>query len=486
IREFRVPVVCRFDDSEFDEFTGGSWALSVGEALLSMSAAGHYFAEEIRARLDVPVGLLNTSAGGAPVEARMSLAMLRSYGGYDTFLDKCTKPGYIEDTTAADAERYSKWTADMHTSISDVSAMEFTGECSIPFHFSEREDLRGISGRVWFRRTFEIPDDAPLDDALLSLGTMVDADVVYVNGTMVGETTYMYPPRLYSLPQGLLRHGTNDVYIRLEVHTANGGFTVGKRYCVKLADRIIDLSGRWEYAITDKAGYLVDGTFFQGLPLSLYAMTAPAYKVRCAGLIWYQAESNGDAARYPFLFREFVEMYRRRCGYDIPVVFAQLPNFADVEPGSWAAIREGQRKCLEIPGTAMSVNIDCGESHDLHPLDKWDVGKRLAYAALRLIYHDESVPDSPAPLSAHLGDDITIHMSKAVTADHTPLQQFTVYDGGSEYPASASIDGDTITVTFDKSITPVRVRYLYEDDPKTVELYCDGIPVTPFEIELKK
>ncbi|MBQ7990358.1 MAG: hypothetical protein IJ251_04845 [Oscillospiraceae bacterium] len=482
IREYRVPVTPRFDGSESDE-PGGKWEKSEGDALYQMSGAGHYFAQEIRARLDVPVGLINTAAGGAPVEARLSLDMLRSYGGYDAFLDECTKEGYIENTVAADRKKYVEWVSGMDTSLSDMTDTPFEGECNIPFHFSEREDLWGISGRVWFRRKLTIPDNATFDDALLSLGVMTDADEVYVNGVKVGETGYMYPPRRYPVPADILRHGENEVCIRLEVRTGNGGFTEGKRYCLRLGETIIDLSGKWEYHVAHKAPDLVPDVFFQGLPLSLYTMTSPVLRIPCAGLIWYQAESNGDNAdRYPFLFGEFVKMYRRRCGRDIPVIFAQLPNFADVKPGSWAALREAQRKCLDIPGTAMTVNIDIGESHDLHPINKWDVGKRLAYAALRLIYGNDDVPRSAYPVSAVKDDcGITIRMSCPVTAEDP--QKFTVSDGTQTCPAKAEVDGDTIRLTYG-GISPVTVRYLYEDDPDRAELFCDGLPVTPFEMEI--
>ena len=45
------------------------------------------------------------------------------------------------------------------------------------------------------------------------------------------------------------------------------------------------------------------------------------------------------------------------------------------------AVREAQLKTLSLPNTGMAVTIDIGEWNDIHPLNKKDVGKRLALAA---------------------------------------------------------------------------------------------------------
>lgn len=95
IREFRVPVVCCFGkDEEYDDFQGGEWKYALGNDILNMSAAGYYFSEKLSEKLDVPIGLVNTSAGGSPVEARMPYGMLMELGGYEEFLARCTVQGY--------------------------------------------------------------------------------------------------------------------------------------------------------------------------------------------------------------------------------------------------------------------------------------------------------------------------------------------------------------------------------------------------------
>ncbi|MBQ5311259.1 MAG: sialate O-acetylesterase, partial [Oscillospiraceae bacterium] len=272
IREFRVPVVSTFGmDEEYDDFLGGEWKRAVGDDIMSMSGVGYWFASELIKKLDVPVGFVNTSAGGAPCESRLPYKTLMRLGGYDEFLYQCTVPGYQQKTAAADAEKYRRWSTvlDNQDKISDsiFSAEHEYKKCTMPFYFRDVPGLDGLCGRVWFRKTFVIPDGMPTDDAVLVLGTMIDADKCYVNGEYVGETGYMYPPRIYKVPASLLRHGENTIHIRLEVRTGKGGFVKGKKYCLKLGDDIIDLSGEWEYIIAAKDGALTPDVFFQGLPL---------------------------------------------------------------------------------------------------------------------------------------------------------------------------------------------------------------------------
>ena len=499
IREFRVPVVCCFGkDEEYDDFQGGEWKYALGNDILNMSAAGYYFSEKLSEKLDVPIGLVNTSAGGSPVEARMPYGMLMELGGYEEFLARCTVQGYEKNTAEADRAKYAKWCAELEKKDS-VSGNIFTSppefaKCRIPFYFRDDPMLSNFCGRIWFRKNFVISDDMDISGAVLVLGAMIDADEVFVNGCSVGSTGYMYPPRIYPVPEGVLRRGENTLHIRLEVRQGRGGFVEGKKYCLKLGDKLIDLSGEWEYAVAARGEYISPDVFFQGLPLSMYgSLTAPAFGIKFKGLIWYQGESNDSAPeRYHELFKAFVNMYRERCGYEIPVIFTQLCNFDDpvrcVVPLSWAQVREQQLKCLDIPETAMAVTIDIGESNDLHPINKRDVGRRLALCAERLIYKDNLVPEDIFPLSAELIEDGRILLSftdtKAVRMVNDPPKHFELITlEGEILRPSARLTDNGLELRYKSENAPVLLRYAWENDPVKPDLFINtGLPVTPFRL----
>ena len=505
IRAFRVPVKnCFGKDEEYDDFLGGEWCIADEKNVPEISAAGFYCALTLYEKYGVPVGLLDTSAGGAPVEARMPYKMLKDLGWYDDFLARCTEKGYIENTERSDAERNIQRDAEIDRIDGGLSERILGGEdagftkCTIPFDFKDVPELCGFCGRVWFRKTFDIPADANLSGATLILGTITDADKTYLNGVYAGETTYMYPPRIYPLPDGAAKHGRNTLLVQLDARYAGAGFTKGKRYCLKLKDRIIDLDGEWEYAITARVECMKRETFFQGLPLSMYAaLTAPAFNVRCRAMLWYQGESNcNHTDRYEFLFGEFVKMYRERCGYEIPVITTQLCNFDDPFAGgsdSWAELRFAQLRCLSVPATDMAVTVDIGESNDLHPLNKRDVGKRLARCVMRTVYGDKSVlPDVLCTGAEYLGCDggngrvlLTFSDNARVRLSDGGADSFDVcFDDGMIQASTAEMTEDGLVLGFASDIKPVKVRCEWRNDPKVVLWDSDGLPVSPFEIEL--
>ena len=499
IREFRVPIECCFGkDTEYEDFRGGEWKTAEEKNLPSMSAAGYWFAAEISEKYNVPVGLLNTSSGGAPVEARMPYSMLSEVGGFEGFITECIKPDYMESTIEKDRLKNEKRYADIAAKdkisdkiLADDSGISFR-KCTLPFYFREVSELDGFCGKIWFRKKFTIPQDADISSPVLILGTMIDADRVYLNGKYAGETGYMYPPRIYPAPSAV--HGENTLLVCLDVKNGKGGFVRGKKYCIKLGDMVIDLSGEWEYAAAAETEYMRFDVFFPLLPLSMYAaLTAPAFNVNCRALLWYQGESNDrNAERYSYLFGKFIDMYRRRCGKDIPVIFVQLVNFDDpiqeVPEDSWAVIRNEQLKCLEIPKTDMAVALDLGESNDLHPLNKKDIGKRLSICARRMLYGDTTVPQPNYCRKASVSDNKTITLgfddNSVLSLKQDAEKSFEIIftDGTEAFAESAAVSPDGIVLRYSETKTPAKVRCEWENDPVPRLYGADDIPLSPFEI----
>ena len=196
IREFRVPIKCCFGKSEeYDDFQGGEWMTAEDDNYLQISAVGYYFAKSLFETLNVPIGLVNSSAGGSPIEARLPYEILSELGGYEEFLSQCTVPDYENNTADSDRLKYEKW-CDSLECKDKLSSEVFTRDtefrkCSVPFYFRDEPALKDFCGRVWLRKSFEIPQELPLEDAVLILGALIDADRAYVNGVFVGATDYV-------------------------------------------------------------------------------------------------------------------------------------------------------------------------------------------------------------------------------------------------------------------------------------------------------
>ena len=100
------------------------------------------------------------------------------------------------------------------------------------------------------------------------------------------------------------------------------------------------------------------------------------------GFIWYQGESNAhNRETHEKLFRLLVESWRKNWGdAELPFYFVQLSS---IDRPSWTWFRDSQRRLMaEIPHIGMAVSSDRGDSLDVHPKQKREVGERLAAWAL--------------------------------------------------------------------------------------------------------
>ena len=239
-------------------------------------------------------------------------------------------------------------------------------------------------------------------------------------------------------------------------------------------------------------------TFIRWKPLGLYnAMIAPLLNYKIKGVIWYQGESNtSEAKEYHRLFSSLIGNWRKKWNQgDFPFLYVQLANFMEAKenPGEseWAELREAQLKTLSVPNTAMAVIIDIGEWNDIHPLNKEDVGKRLALGAERLAYGDEEIVYSgPVYKSMKIdGNKIILtftHTGSGLTAKGgDELKQFAIAGADRKFIwAKAKIEGDNVIVWNDNISSPVAVRYGWADNPEGANLYNkEGLPASPFRTD---
>ena len=223
-------------------------------------------------------------------------------------------------------------------------------------------------------------------------------------------------------------------------------------------------------------------------PAGLYnGMIAPLTPYAIRGVIWYQGESNASEAHaytYRRLFAAMIEDWRARWGEgDFPFLFVQLANFKT--NGWWPVLRESQTETLRLRNTGMAVAIDVGESGDIHPKNKQDVGKRLALAALHIAYHEPGEYSGPlyrqaTPEASGMRVWFT-HAEGLQGKGGTPVAGFTLAGAdGNFVPAEAKIEGDTVLVSSPQVANPVAVRYAWADDPVCNLINLAGLPAGPF------
>lgn len=505
IRQFEVPDRFNFKAPQQD-LEGGKWSPATQENIRAFSAIGYFFANAIHSSERVPVGIINASLGGSPVEAWISEETLRQFPDAHTEGLRFRDDQLIEEITRTDQARSDAWFAELNQKDAGFEQGKYawaqpqlddTGWQTFQIPGYWPESAQGpVNGVFWFRKKIEVPEAQAGQEALLVLGTIVDADQVFVNGTQVGNTTYMYPPRRYKVPAGLLKAGSNNITMRVTSQSGRGGFVPDKVYALQFASLDLDLKGPWSYRQGATMAPLGAQTFIRWKPMGLFnGEIAPLLNYRIKGAIWYQGESNaGNGAAYRERFPALIRDWRQHWGQgDFPFLYVQLANYlppgAPADDTGWALTREAQLQTLKLPNTAMVVSADVGEWNDIHPLDKKTVGERLAAAAQNLAYGHKNVYSGPLFKSARAkGGKMVLrftHTGGGLVARDGELRGFTIAGADSQFhPAQARIEKDRLVVWSDAVAAPKAVRYAWANNPERLSLYNkEGFPASPFRTD---
>ncbi len=503
IRQFKVPKAWDFQGPRSD-IEGAQWQAASPDTVPDFSAVAFFFARDIQAQYDIPIGIINASYGGSPAEGWLNEDDLAPWPHYLAKAQAYQDEETLANVQAEDQARNDRWYAALEATDPGLSASPpwfapTTADADwatfeIPGQWRD-SSLGEASGLAWFRRHVNLPAGAAGQPAVLRLGRIVDADRVWVNGTLVGETTYQYPQRRYEIPAGLLKEGDNVIAVRVVSSGGNGAFVPEKPYRLEVAGSGIDLTGAWK-AKRGATAEPLPGPEFQdwNLPLAYYnAMLAPLTPMTLEGVIWYQGESNvKNPAEYALLFPAMIQAWRRYFDVpDLPFLFVQLANFLEAREqpvdSDWAETREAQAAALALPHTGMATAIDVGEWNDIHPTDKRSVGQRLALAARKVAYGETDLVAS-GPTFADVrakGRKLVIefdHVGSGLAARGEALQGFAVAAADVDFHwAEARIDGDTVIVSSEQVSHPARVRYAWADNPDSANLYNEeGLPAPPF------
>ncbi len=492
IRMFEVPKEYEFQE-ERQELKSGRWMKARGEDLYAFSAAGYFTAKSLREHNEIPIGFIQTAVGGTKAKSWCSEETIRRMGYYTKELELCKQPGYTKKIEEEEQVREQKWYQDAKESFEGIPFKK--GIVKIPGIWRE-DEFANFHGTMRLTKDFYMKKEEVDKTAEIILGTINDADVVYINGIYIGETEYKYPPRFYQIPKGVLKEGLNTVEIHLSVYREHGGFMPGKQYCIRLGEQqdvYIGLGGDWEYELMKPMQVLPNSTFFNNYPTALYnGMLYPVRKWNYSAFLFYQGESNTlESEHYVEEMEALVNDWRKLAGQKIPFIYVQLSGFSDgVEENQgteWAEFRQAQEKTLSVPNTAMIVTYDIGEYNDLHPLNKKTLGQRLALAIRALVYHENIVYEGPKLLDTSVNESGEVIVSFSALGSGLTVKGKDVGEvelkcsNGSYYPAKAVVKENKLFVYSMRTKAPVGIRYAWRDCPMNANLYNkEGLPALPF------
>lgn len=231
-----------------------------------------------------------------------------------------------------------------------------------------------------------------------------------------------------------------------------------------------------------------------GQPTGLYnGMIHPLVPFAIRGAIWYQGESNnGQGMRYHSLMKGLIAGWRNVWNNpEMPFYFVQLaPYKYGQNETALAGIWEAQTATLAVPKTGMAVTTDISTINDIHPKNKQEVGRRLALWALAHDYGKKDlVYSGPLFRGATVElDQVRITFKHATgglaSRDGKPLTWFSVAGADKKFhPATATIEGETLLVGSPKVISPVAVRFGWNQIAEPNLMNKAGLPASPFRTD---
>ncbi|MBS2099702.1 sialate O-acetylesterase [Carboxylicivirga linearis] len=508
IRQFRVPYNWDFNQKQAD-LKGGKWLAATPENIMSFSAVAYFFAQKVQQTQQVPIGIINASMGGSPVEAWLSEDDLKPFKDAYKELQKFKDSTVINAIEASDKQRSDTWFSQLAQNDKGRKNADWTTtdlndndwQTAIVPGYWKQDDLENLNGIVWYRRSFSLSEKSANQPAELDMGRIVDADSVFINGSFIGNTTYQYPPRRYKVPENTLKSGKNTIAVKVISQIGTGGFVPDKPYELRTGSESINLSGTWKYKIGASMAPLEGPTFIRWKPAGLYnGMIAPLTNLSIKGAVWYQGESNVDnASQYKERLSAMIQNWRREFNEgELPFVIIQLANY--LEPDSlpkesdWAVLRDAQFKVAQKTEHCQSVNIiDLGEWNDIHPLNKKEVGRRTALAAEKVAYGKKVVCSGP------VFDSYSINNSKVELSfkyvynglrikEGNSLNGFAIAGKDGQFIwAHAEIKGNKVMVWHESVDKPTAIRYAWANNPDQANLYnTEGLPAVPFRLEIRK
>ncbi len=505
----------------------GIWEESNQSTSPSFSAAAYFFGKKLFDELKIPIGLINSSWGGTPIEAWISSKFLTKNADYKNFVSDFSESvvkfeeqkKWIESHRLIDVreiEQNNKW-KNLNFDDDEIALKDYNDcnwhEMDLPNGW-ENSEVGNFDGVVWFRKKIEIPESWLGKNLIVELSTIDDMDITFVNGTKVGGYEvdgYWRTLRSYAVPKEIIDDNTVSIAVRV-IDTQGGGGIWGQKELMKIypenSEDFIPINGLWKYLPV--AEYIAGKFFVYGaknsefykrpylpIPLSattptlLYnAMIHPIIPFTIKGVIWYQGESNtinpkGYEKLFPLMIKNWREDFRIG---EFPFYYVQIAPYKYDEGTQSQKLREAQLKTLSVKNTGMAVTLDIGDPFNIHPSNKKDVGERLALWALAKNYDKKVGYSGPIYKSKkRIGDRLVLsfdHDQGMYLITENGLTNFEIAGEDKVFIKAAVFIEERKVHVYNPAIPkPVAVRYCWNDTAEGTLFNKYGLPASSFRTD---
>lgn len=497
-----------------DDLTDSRWEVCTPQSVGSCSAVAYFFAKNLHVDRKVPVGIIVSALGATRIESWMSRESLATVPGYRRHvenydIDQQKWERIIARINKANNERGAMADTTSVGLRSGVPTVEYNdskwAKSVFPLRVGEI-GYPGYWGMLWVRREIVLPREFdPAQECRLCLPVGATGDKVYLNGVEVARNLSYNADKTFVVPGGVLRPGKNILSANLFITWGVGGVGTDETDCCLLLQdgRKINLTkGVWRHSNTVEPSLPPYEDCSNYMGVNFNGMVKPVIPYAIRGFLWYQGEANSlEAAGYPQLQAALIDDWRIRWrqGY-LPFLYVQLANYcpAPANPVShddWAEFRDAQTAALFLShNVGMACAIDIGETEDIHPKNKQEVGRRLYLIAKARVYEAGSDVEYSGPMleSASLENGtirVKFRHARGLhgISGNGHAGSFAVGDAKNRFVwAEAAIDGEEVVVRVPRGCKPVRLQYAWSCNPPSTLYNGAGLPAVPFNIGIAK
>ena len=515
----------------------GKWIKAIKDSIVNFSATGYFFAKKLHNELNVPIGIINASLGGTDIEAWTSNEKLETIDFMDYHLNSYEKLkiGYLESKNWFSQFQPIKLPSDVwylflddplglpeswkdigfkdqkYINSYDLDKTKWR-QISIPGIFDNVFLTNDFDGTILFEKTFNIKEIN--GDYSVEIGETIDMDFTYLNGIKIGSSLGKESrmTKSYKIDKNLLKIGLNTITIR--VINQNKVGKIGQINLLNSLGNNQSLNGKWDYIVLAEIYNDLENFKWPYLSFYLYdndnidfskrpnvtnlspnsksvlfnAMINPLVPYKIKGTIWYQGENNVVRFNeYETLFPALIEDWREKWDTNFPFYYVQIAPYEDYN-GLSSSLREAQRKTLKLEKTGMVVTLDIGETNDIHPSNKHDVGYRLAGLALKNDYNKNITASGPLYKNFEVnGKEIFIEFNSIGTGlllNSNKVSEFEIAGKNKIYhKAKAKVVGKRISLSSREVVKPMYARYAWSDVSIATLFNKEGLPASSFSTE---
>ena len=212
----------------------------------------------------------------------------------------------------------------------------------------------------------------------------------------------------------------------------------------------------------------------------------------CAGVIWYQGETDaGHADIYDKLFGAMIDNWRRDFKDELPFFYVQLAPFEqwlNCYGNDFPKLRQAQARAeKQLQNVYMVSIMDAGERYDIHPKNKVVPAHRLALKALKYMYNVAVQCEEPeiedVIFKPEAIEVVFKNAAGGLECDYGFNELFDIRVDGNLISYNEKIVDNTIVITSDeyKADSKVEIAFAYRDYLK-MDLYNRaGLAARPME-----